>query len=360
MFLILDKSLAKYNATTKKKVELLLKNLETCDRERYHYITIDRKTYDKLKDKDLLSDVKEFLKISSNRYLQNDVMTSDLNIVCYICLIKIADEKVIKRNSKTTLLLSYERFLKLKMSRETLFILESDNDFEVYKYIVDYYIHNKSIPVTYVFDDDNGGGHNIAKRFNRKQKENRFCLCICEADKKYPTALPGKTAKDLMTVQVSNLSSYYDILQINEVENLIPLHVLKNCAKYKNHSATTWVEKLEKNYPEARFYFDFKKGFKNRILKNNLAMVYWSPIFNQLNIDIAKQLLKCCKDHKKNVDSCSVEFIKGFGNDLLSDMQNINDSTNLTNYHLPELKKKYLEIGKTIFSWTCCPNLEVL
>lgn len=360
MFLIIDESISKFKEPQRSKIERMLRNFATSDSDGSHYITCDAKVLGKMKTRQMPEDILDFLKIACDHFINNAISPKDVNIICYVCLIDIDSEKEIRHKSKTTLKLSFTRFVNSKMTRETMFLLENDFESGFYKFVANYYINHNNIPADLSFQDDNGGGSHISKRFSKLQKNNRFLLCISETDKKYPNAVLGVTASSLQKVKEVSKHARYFIIQVNEIENLLPLQVIESIEKHRNNDTNIWLEKLERCYPEARFFFDFKNGFRNRILKNTEAMSYWEQVFVATSIDTGIQLSKCCNNHAENVKDKCIDFIKGYGQSLLSDVLESNICSNGTPCNVPSfLECVFLDVGKIVFSWTCSPIYEI-
>lgn len=172
----------------------------------------------------------------------------------------------------------------------------------------------------------NGGGAVIVE--SAKHIQDYPSLVICDNDKKYPTDNEGKTLEGLRRFLLSNrpLLMWNYELNVHEVENLVPLDLLR-----KAYGTKGLVDKMRKAKTNANYglffsYFDFKEGFKKSTLR-------------KMNKDIASSyngfitMLRLLAVSQKSIDSTLASTYKKGEDSLLSGlggelMRYVNDFIN--------------------------------
>lgn len=140
------------------------------------------------------------------------------------------------------------------------------------------------------FKPVHGGGVRTAIVYAELQEASEnFCLCITDSDKKYPADTNKQTSVDVRSAEdINAVLSYHLDLDFHEVENLLPLSFLSECAPV-GHGASI-VESLRRaelnGYPEAKLYLDYKKGIKLRQLRGEeKARTYWMAALGLQSLD---------------------------------------------------------------------------
>lgn len=107
-------------------------------------------------------------------------------------------------------------------------------------------------------DQRGGGGNTTFDSFSQLERNNLFFLCIIDSDLKHPKGPTGTTAKRFKDTQHGLKNRrYLRILECHEIENLIPLAVIKELrgAEYEG----SFIQKLDRNSLDRR-YPDHKAG----------------------------------------------------------------------------------------------------
>lgn len=133
-------------------------------------------------------------------------------------------------------------------------------------------------------------GGTIADVYETVAKRHKyFCIAIVDSDKHCPAqADNGRTAKRLRKKD-SELASpfnmhYYILKETREVENLIPLSIIKQ------------IDSTERIF--CLDYFDMKEGLSCREIKNHPETAdYWSDLLSK-NIGCAKKNNGCKAMHR--------------------------------------------------------------
>ena len=150
----------------------------------------------------------------------------------------------------------------------------------------------------------------------------------------------------------SDNADYYILLNVSEIENLIPLKLVK---KYSSHIINLRDSDLS--------YFDFKEGLKYQILYEKESRDYWKGNFSRITIDW-NEILGLTKD-KSYSDYCNVvhgktSLVPGCGKNLLDTLLDDNDWKNIREADFTQSQlSEWKEIGKKVFSWTCCSKKKV-
>jgi len=252
----------------------------------------------------------------------------------------------------------------------TKIIFENPDDSDFFKIIALNFARKNNINKKSIrFTPLNGGGNTTKKVFDREKKDNGLLFCIVDNDKKHPKGTMGSTCKALTgnPVDVNGLlktdgSGVISILDVHEIESLIPFDTIENTLKTfktingKGDSIAFFMDMCSVD-ESAKFYFDHKKGFNicDALTLDESYGVYWSRIL--------KQIIK--KSPCLTAGSCHCEPVClsycGFGDRLLvNTVEYINKYTKSYNPKLtPLLEDKWNAIGKTFYSWTCCPQKKV-
>ena len=275
---------------------------------------------------------------------------------------KINDTKVIVLNVEEISYLSFPSKVKL--------ISENLEDIQLYKKMGDYYkIKNGIVSCNIMFEEICGSGDSTADILdNILARKDAFCFCVVDSDKKYGDSTCGDTMKKVQRIEkvYSKTNDLFQIiyLEVHEVENLIPLSVIRKVIIKKCLSEETahFLEFLVKNYGKDNnpiLFFDIKKGLpcEKFILDNNTDRSidiynksekyrrYWEPIISNYGIN-----LEGFHQPKVMDEVCAK---------ILADSIKIMDSYN--NKELIESVDEYIanywdDIGKAIYSWGCVGN----
>lgn len=151
-------------------------------------------------------------------------------------------------------------------------VCENDSDCEFYKFVGEWYVKRNKINANIEFNTDGSGGCGLAKEKVWKHlMQDQICLCILDSDKWYEGKDDNPNSKDCRDAYKGRTDCKCLILDVRELENLIPLN-------YADDFTTThpdYQHDLSKDY--IRYfsylrnsaqrdnilpYFDFKEGIK--------------------------------------------------------------------------------------------------
>ena len=180
-----------------------------------------------------------------------------------------------------------------------------------------------------------------------------FVLAIADSDKKYPNGKIGETAKSIKFIAHNRYNAdYYILVNVSEIENLIPVKMVK-----KYNSNITNIEDTDLSY------FDFKEGLKYQILYEKDCRAYWKNNFSRMDIDW-EEILELVKD-KSSSDYFDVvrgkaSLVSGCGKKLLDSLLDDDGWKNIREEDFTQSQlSEWKEVGKKIFSWTCCSKKKV-
>ena len=246
----------------------------------------------------------------------------------------------------------------------TVLITENQNDSEFYKLIGKYYARSKNIIKSKImFDPKPGGGDTTVKilsvTVNNATK--KLCLCIVDSDKKFPKDTGGDTKKHIEKfIKEHPVQDIWKviILDVHEIENLLPISYIEKCSKDVSTSSNTikFLNHLISSYPipEAIFYFDMKDGIKKEkfICKNpNNSEI--QKKFNE-NANFRYYWHNYVISYGININTVSSEhIINGIGKKILEKIIKEFSSQEISLEKDDYLKDKWISLGRDIFSWGC-------
>lgn len=254
-----------------------------------------------------------------------------------------------------------------ELYEETHLLAENLLDCFFFEYIVEYYKRLMGINFPICFYPMQGGGDTIKMVYlNEIQLGKHFCLTIMDSDKKYPHDVLGSTCKGVKKVHKKYNPfhcSYYIMENVREVENLIPLSVVKLNNIYSN-------KQIFRDNINADFsFFDMKEGLISCKITKDICN-YWTS--QQLsNTKLQQQLLECSgcvsnsspKPKEKDCEEVCERrcIIEGFGSKLLSNLHgNSTSKERLKNVERKDLtnvqETEWYVIGKLIFEWCCASS----
>ncbi len=303
----------------------------------------------------------------------------------------VADSNVLEiedGNGKQKIIKISASYVKMLLVSKTELLGENRTDTLLYEIIAKVYLywHRKEfkIPIKLLCEVRGGGGSTIAIEYGAIQKARaRLCLCIADSDREFPDDKykKGGTAKKLIDID-DKLEPLCEILilDVREIENLIPISIYREVVQDENQKKTiTILEKLESSNPStirnARKYLDIKKGLKLwRLLPNppsNLGkqlpskefLAYWEPVLGALGIQFVVCTLtskeQCNEAINKDKDKCQCIAINGLGEGILKGEKGaiVVLEGKIERKEPVEvcesLKKDWETIGEMIISWCC-------
>ena len=244
----------------------------------------------------------------------------------------------------------------------TVLITENQEDALFYELIAKYYTkYNGFKNIEFFFESKPGGGNTTAKVLERTvYTENRLCLCIVDSDKKFPDDSGGDTKKHVEDFTKCKTQDIWKaiILDVHEVENLIPIGWIEKCIPCETISFLKYLKRkvAEKKNDAPIYYFDIKKGIekdkfvcadsqdknKKGFDKSQCFRNYWSVYLKGYGIDLnnlgeinGKRIIQGTNEKILN---------KILGKYKIEDIDMVNEE---------HLKDKWLSLGRDIFSWGC-------
>lgn len=255
-------------------------------------------------------------------------------------------------------------FTNLSILCKTVLLFEDINDSAIYKLILDYYLNNHNLEnIKIDYEPRAGGGQNTHKVFSEIQKlEERFCLSILDSDRKAPKLGMGNTAKSVLNINdlKKPLCDIF-ILNLREVENLIPTLMYKEVFESDRNKkeAINFLEALDNSESrETRKYLDLKQGLTlEKIFKENIEgefRKYWTTFITVFHPKIFEKCLN--KGECLETNSCYCYVTKGFGQNILKEIEKTYNDKNVYHMISDELALEWNEIGSIITAWCCASS----
>lgn len=306
----------------------------------------DRKTLEAALDENSMT---EFKKLQKER-IDVDGLIAKLDIYAVISKSKhcsrVGKELQINPFEEDTFLLGVPTFL----------CTENQRDGKFYQIVCNYYLSQERIlNMASRYKTWKGGGSDFGNALkNDSILSDNFIFAIADSDKCYPNDKIGKTAKSIKFLGHNRYNAdYYILLNVSEIENLIPIKLVK---KYNSDIAACLRD-------SDLSYFDFKEGLKYQILYEKDSRDYWKSNFSRITIDW-DEIIDFAKD-KSYSDYCDkvhgkTSLVPGCGKNLLDSLLNDNEWKNIREADFTQSQlSEWKEIGKKVFSWTCCSKKKV-
>ena len=246
----------------------------------------------------------------------------------------------------------------------TILLCEDKSDCELYEIMAKTNIRGKII---IRYDSRGGGGSQTCPTYvDIQNKRNCFCLCFADSDQKYPHGPLGTTAQPLMKITTTNLLSEFKIIDVREIENLIPTAMFDKVSDPNRIRCISFLEKLECSpIADARRFVDLKNGLKGReyfgLLAHNAdSAAYWQKFFNTINswINISESCLNNQACDKSKSENCACIIMYGLGEHILEaviEMLNKQSPQKISEM-TAALKPYWQEYGELISAWCCGSN----
>ncbi|WP_275233928.1 hypothetical protein [Pantoea ananatis] len=245
--------------------------------------------------------------------------------------------------------------------QKTKIVCENPLDSDFFKIIASFYANNEDLMRCSInFNAINGGGGSTKDVFDRTIVNNEIAFCIVDNDKPHPKAPYGGTSAHFLGSRTIR-SGLVEILDVHEVESLVPLEtieaVLKNLnLMIKKEKSLNFFKRLCSIDESVKFYIDHKKGFslKTALELDNSHGVFWREIIKKIEGD------DVCECLKEKICRCNPSCLtyEGFGENLLNNTLRYINEGSLRKYKpnlTPKLQEKWYGLGKNFFSWSCGP-----
>ena len=269
-----------------------------------------------------------------------------------------ASSKATTSNGKKVISIGIQRTLEKYFWRETVFVTENPSDHDAYKIICE---ENNPHGICIEFDPQNGGGSTTPAVIQDLTKDHyRLILCAIDGDKHNPSADFGDTAKRTITALKNMVLCNIFVIESLEIENLFLTEEIVRCLD--NNKLSSDHERIISSLKKAQcihekiwFFYDVKKGFRYKNIKNNQ---YLLEAFKCNIQSCQKDISKCsCK-------SCDNIVIENFGGDYLKNVitcDRVTSQIHVLYSQFPQyMQDEWIRIAKIILSWCCAYHLNVL
>lgn len=349
------------NNLNDEKMIFTLERLATNRRLGKNHIVASRMVFDKLKRCESLSIIsREVYKKLGNNASEQKILLDSVNT--YIRVITDGtEERIVKEVEKNVILVSARRLSEGDFVEKCLFVVENVEDYSLYIKIFRYYRKRKGINTSCAFDLVHGGGSTLPIVLKKiLQENNRLVLCIVDSDKRFESDEGGETINKTneLVNEFDSVFLKFIPLRVHEIENLVPLVVIKDIYKNDKSKQETiaFIEFLQRKENESDnsvspyLFFDYKCGIK----KKNVSE-YGSEKDIKYNLDYSNywdRYVNCFFQERGH----SV-IICGFGRNMLKkvlDKHELIDNKIESRCLSDEiLEKEWMDLGENIFSWGC-------
>ncbi|AIU87102.1 MULTISPECIES: hypothetical protein [Pectobacterium] len=245
--------------------------------------------------------------------------------------------------------------------QKTKIVCENPLDSDFFKIIAAFYARNENLSRCSInFNALNGGGGSTKDTFERTIKNDEIAFCIVDNDKSHPRAPYGGTSAHFLGSR-TNRSGLVEILDVHEIESLLPLETIEEVLKNlnlmeKKEKSLAFLKEICSIDESVKFYFDHKKGFnlKTALELDNIHGDFWSSILKKINY---KYNCECIELKKCECEPSCLNY-EGFGDNLLNNTLQYIHKGSLRKYTPdlpPKLHQKWYKLGKNFFSWSCGP-----
>lgn len=256
-----------------------------------------------------------------------------------------------------------ENWFQISFALEPVFLSENQIDLKFYNIIAKTYLSKYKIgKIPIRFDPRGGGGSTTYIEYETiAEKKDKFCLCIVDADYKFPKSSTGETARKIIEIHNKykpRFSRYY-IIKSREIENLIPNKIFKDIIKDQRSKYVDFLINSEKNnIHDVKRYIDIKEKVEIKEIvssENNEYKNFWIDIFNKLHKKNIKKI-NCFPDFVCDPNECNCVLFVGFGDKILE--QSVDYMEKMTPQKISECDNEkcfedWNNLGKFILSFCC-------
>ena len=300
------------------------------------------------------NDRKVIIHFLSHIYSKKKDIKSLKNHLCITALVTFSKDT---SNNANCIVINPNQKPRFEFWEETHLLTENLSDSTFYKCIVKYYLRNLHIDSRAMikFYPLNGGGGTTKDVLQyEKDNEEHFCLAIADSDKKYHMDNIGQTADGICCIcnDTPFNCSIYTLQNVSEIENLIPLGILRM------YSNTQQKNFLNSGYDLS--YYDIKTGLMYYRMFDEECYNYWRTILVHLNWGIIDQgRAKDYEAYKNDVNQ--LPSLPNWGKTILNDIMDgsqkyiLHDKVGMSDLSRSQ-RIEWNHLGKLIYSWTCCSN----
>lgn len=364
----IDESCMAALRTKNLNVIAFLEQLALDRRKCRNIVVAKREFFYELANTEKLSDIsRSVYKVLGNRMSERKLLLKNTKKYCRIVAMKTEKNLIVEENHEIILLNIEEGSLK-DFTSYPLMLAENEEDIEFYKFVGQYFVKKTGLGNLNInFEGKNGGGSTISNVLERIISErNRMCLCIVDSDRKYRDASPGDTMQRIIKVTQDIFQDYFEVLllEIHEIENIIPISVLQKTVDENNLEKQgllffKYLIKCDNTLNSPIFYFDLKKGIlkssfileegaddekQKKYRKKELYRQYWRKYIEEYGIKIDE-------DSNKILVNGICERVLRYSLKYLRDM-NCHDKLNLIEVEEP-VQQVWEKIGEKVYCWGC-------
>lgn len=366
MIFKIDKSCLVALNNKDKEAELALEILAINRKKCKNVIFADKSVLEDLMKRECFSPVVRSIYTSLfNKSMENKLYYSKVNK--YINVVyTLGKNRISIVLDKESCDVTLEEISRFDISDCTELITENHEDSKMYKTLGKYYARTVGMEKFYIdFEFKMGGGDTTANTFDLSlKKHNRLCMCIVDSDRKFPDDGPGHTMQRVSDIIEGKDQDIWKalLLNVHEVENLIPLKWIENTTKDISNTKKTvdflkFLISKSNEGDKSIYYFDFKNGIKTekfvcvdesnheikkKFRKNERYRDYWCNYIKEYGINI--------KDAEGN------HIIHGICKNILSRVLLEYEKDFDINEIDEHLKDEWVMIGRDVFSWCCVGN----
>ena len=167
-------------------------------------------------------------------------------------------------------------------------VLEDLNDSNVFKAVIDRYMSGNSIVSNckYHYQAIHGGGNRMGDVCSENYNNPVNIFAICDSDMDSPSCSLGPTAVKVKGFfEAKGIADNMIVLDLHEIENLLPIQFLKHQARPQQLPVLQFLEYSIKIKPESYLFFDLKESYKyNEIYSaehiGSTKSQYWKELFD--------------------------------------------------------------------------------
>jgi hypothetical protein len=339
-------------------------------REGKHSLVISRRGIEGILSSNLVSDL--------SKTIFNKLMAESVNFASYMSCVTTYVEvsypclipSRLKHDGKEIIKLPPKFFDDTVAIQKTILLSEDLEDIKFYILIAKTCCHWLRIPSELAYEARGGGGNRTGETYKSiQQYEKRFCMCIVDSDKLYSSSPLGSTAKRVISEdKAEHPHSNYKILNVSEVENLIPFEFLTALfgGEPDKQSGLKLLERvLSSEIAEAIKYLDIKKGLHLKKIfacPDSNTQAFWESVVAKLPHDLMQLEQWCienklCQEQEKKASQkspCKCRVNVGLSDKTLSrllEWLSEKDYRSLTKNLDPVTRPEWEEIGEIIISW---------
>ena len=336
---------------------IALENIVSTNASRNNIVLLDRATIDSIKKSDIYGlSTKHFVMDIEKQRREYGGIVKNLAIYSIVDF-DFEGFECIRNINQWVIKIGYKFFCDHENISPVNIVTEGKLDFDFYSLIANYYTkHISSIKLQVKFKFHNGGGSQSKPIFDSLVKEGKIVLCIIDSDKSHPHKGEGSTSSVFTASdRAYNGKNLAYIINVREIETLIPLQIVENTLSNNNQVDTfEEVKLLEKSNPLFRTYFDHKDGLnlQSVIDIDNKHGAFWLPTLSS----ISRFSNKDCFKHSLCYRCNGCPKIIGFGDHMLERAVNSMKTSNLRKFNIePQVISHWKNIGEIMMAWGCVP-----